>query len=217
MKKFSINLLKVGLLLIIGLFMLGMNSGVNATAKEVDRLKITVLEDLEYYLDEEFDVSEFSVIAVYDDGSEEDITDKLEVESPKMDELGEHEVVFNYENMKFALTIKVVEAPVESIEEPEDIKDEEPEEIIVEPEDKEDEKIEEIKTDVNVSKFQETVGGIMSFIQPIIDMIINNILPMVMNTILPMATNAATTILPVAVDAAKEVIPILVTAVGGLF
>ena len=69
MKKFSINLLKVGLLLIIGLFMLGMNSRVNATEKEFDHLKITVLEDLEYYLDEEFDVSEFSVIAVYDDGS----------------------------------------------------------------------------------------------------------------------------------------------------
>ena len=147
----------------------------------------------------------------------QDVTDKLEVESPEMDELGEHEVVFNYENMTFAFTITVVEAPIEYVEEPEEIIAEEPEEIIVEPEDKEDEKIEEMTTDVNVSKFQETVGGIMSFIQPIIDMIINNILPMVMNTILPMATNAATTILPVAVDAAKEVIPILVTAVGGLF
>lgn len=212
MKKISINMMKIVVMLMIGIFAIGMSLGVNAA--EVKDIKVKVKGGFEYGLNDEIEEDKFQFIAVDAEGWEEDVTEEVEMVLPELNELGEHEVIVKYGELQLTFTITVVEAeevlPDEELEE---------EEVIVTPEDLEEDMEEDLEEDLEEDveedleedmeedleedmddvvedatdggfDFMGTMSGIMEFLQPIIDTLLTQILPMVMDVAAPMMSTA---------------------------
>lgn len=219
MKKISINMMKIVVVLMIGIFAIGMSLGVNAA--EVKDIKVKVKGGFEYGLNEEIEADKFQFIAVDAEGWEKDVTEEVEIVLPELDELGEHEVIVKYGELQLTFTITVVEAeevlPDEEQEEEEVIvvpeePEDEPEEPVEEPEEDMDDVVEDVKD--GGFDFMGTMSGIMEFLQPLLDTLLNSILPMIMNTVLPMAVDAASTLIPMAIDVG---VPAITTLIGAIF
>ncbi|MBQ6992618.1 MAG: hypothetical protein IJN50_06940 [Clostridia bacterium] len=224
MKKISINMMKIVVVLMIGIFAIGMSLGVNAA--EVKDIKVKVKGGFEYGLNDEIEEDKFQFIAVDAEGWEKDVTEEVEMVLPELNELGEHEVIVKYGELQLTFTITVVEAeevlPDEELEE---------EEVIVTPEDPEEDMEEDLEEDMEEDleedmddvvedatdggfDFMGTMSGIMEFLQPLLDTLLNSILPMIMNTVLPMAVDAASTLIPMAIDVG---VPAITTLIGAIF
>ena len=216
MKKISINMMKIVVVLMIGIFAIGMSLGVNAA--EVKDIKVKVKGGFEYGLNDEIEEDKFQFIAVDAEGWEKDVTEEVEMVLPELNELGEHEVIVKYGELQLTFTITVVEAeevlPDEELEE---------EEVIVTPEDPEEDMEEDLEEDMDDVvedatdggfDFMGTMSGIMEFLQPLLDTLLNSILPMIMNTVLPMAVDAASTLIPMAIDVG---VPAITTLIGAIF
>ncbi|MBE5819816.1 MAG: hypothetical protein E7310_03225 [Clostridiales bacterium] len=196
MRKISINMMKIVVMLIIGIFAIGMSLGVNATV-----LRISVKGDLEYELNEEIDTSKFKVVAIEAEGEEVEVTEEVEFILPKMDELGEHEVIVRYGELEVAFTITVVEV-AETLPDAETNK-----ETIVDTEQPKDDGMDDVVNDATNGGFDflDKVEGVMGFILPLIQSLIEMILPMI-QTMIPVATELVSAAVPVIVEVAPPLI-----------
>ncbi len=98
-------------------FILAKASSVSEPEPALTELKLISPAKLEYVIGEEFDKTGLQVTAVYDDGSEKDVTEEAEISGYDMSREGEQTVTVSYGGQKaeFTITVKKAEDPKEPV------------------------------------------------------------------------------------------------------